>query len=86
MTRNADSRAVTEPDGARRVYAFARALGLTVDQLVALLESYDLHILSGRYLPLTAVRGRRDPGHPTIHARGDGAAGGPHPPIRDDRI
>lgn len=32
---------------APRVFAFAKALGLTVDHMAALLESYDLHLLSG---------------------------------------
>jgi hypothetical protein len=48
MTLNADSVGRAEPDAARRIMAFARALGLTVDGLVALLESYDLHILGGK--------------------------------------
>lgn len=54
VSPNADPERVIDPplpEGALRIYAFARALNLTVDQLVALLESYDLHILSGRYEP-----------------------------------
>ena len=46
-SQNADSVVPEIPDVVRRIYAFAQALGLTVDGLVALLESYDLHILGG---------------------------------------
>jgi predicted NBD/HSP70 family sugar kinase len=37
-----------EPDAAQRIGAFAKALGLTLDNLIDLLESYDLHILGGK--------------------------------------
>lgn len=44
----------TEPEwseGARRVFAFAKALGLDLDHLVSLLESYDLCLLSPGSVP-----------------------------------
>lgn len=39
------------PDAAARIFAFARALGLTFAQLLALLESYDLCLLDGKAGP-----------------------------------
>lgn len=36
------------PDEARRISAFAQALGLTVDHLAALLESYGLRLQTAR--------------------------------------
>lgn len=48
------------PDGARRVYAFATALGLTADRLVDLLETYDLAIMSPGTIPPWMERNRQD--------------------------
>ena len=80
-TPNAESGVPEIPDAASRIYAFARALGLTFDGLVNLLESYDLHIASGtapRQIDSYSTTGA----HPSAAGRsssttGDDRRGGP---------
>lgn len=46
--QSADTVRPPMPDAVWRISAFAQALGLTVDHLVLLLESYDLCLLDGK--------------------------------------
>lgn len=45
--RRSESVRPPRPDFTRRTVAFAQALGLTLDHLYALLESYDLRLIDG---------------------------------------
>jgi hypothetical protein len=47
MSDTADDVRPPRPDFTRRAAAFARAIGVTLDHLMGLLESYDLRLIDG---------------------------------------